>query len=92
MSEQASRDDIESLAEKLDVFAASLSDQERDLLAQVLENGAQSAEVSGFATHGSYSTTTAGLMALNLGPQLSFERGGSLTVFRAGVGDMRPKE
>ena len=53
MAEQVSSEDIESLAEKLEVFAASLPDGERDLLAQVLETAAASSgdDTSGFAAY-----------------------------------------
>lgn len=92
MSEQASREDIESLAEKLDAFAASLPDQERDLLAQVLENASEGAETQAFMKHGSYSSSTAGMMALSLGPTRPVMRGISASVFNKPTGVAAPKE
>lgn len=54
MSDQVSRDEIESLSLKLEVFAASLPDRERDVLAQVLANASEAAgDTSGFAAFGS---------------------------------------
>jgi hypothetical protein len=54
MSDPVSREDIESLSLKLEVFAASLPDNERDVLAQVLANASESAgDTTGFAAFGS---------------------------------------
>jgi hypothetical protein len=62
MSDQVSRDEIESLSLKLEVFAASLPDRERDLLAQVLANASESAgDTSGFASFGSPTAFSVGI-------------------------------
>ncbi len=60
--DQFSREDIEGVSEKLEAFAATLSDRERDVLATVIQQaGGEEPEVSGF----SYSTPLATQMAIS---------------------------
>ncbi len=49
MSQQLSIDEIKGLSEKIEAFAASLDNRERDALAAALWNGEEGDEVSGFA-------------------------------------------
>ena len=62
MSDPVSREDIESLSLKLEVFAASLPDRERDVLAQILANASEAAgDTSGFAAFGSPTAFSLGM-------------------------------
>ena len=49
MSQQLSPDEINALSEKVEAFAASLSNRERDAFAAALWNGEDGGEVEGFA-------------------------------------------
>ncbi|MEZ5376651.1 MAG: hypothetical protein R2733_09090 [Acidimicrobiales bacterium] len=49
MSQQLSIDEIRALSEKIEAFAASLDNRERDAFAAALWNGEEGAEVSGYA-------------------------------------------
>jgi hypothetical protein len=85
MSDDVSQEEIESLAEKLDVFAASLPDRERDILAQVLSSAADSAETSGFASSmGRYMSATSFSMAMSVGPAMQVMGGMSTKYFPKG--------
>ena len=86
MSDEVSKEEIESLAEKLDVFAASLPDRERDILAHVLSTAADSAETTGFSSDSMarYMSATSFSMAMSVGPAMKVMGGMSTKYFPKG--------
>jgi hypothetical protein len=77
---EITREDIESLAEKLEVFAGRLDDKERDVLAHVLRQAAEAneAEVAGFSSFGSPMATS---LRAGIGPDLKVPQANSIQMF-----------